>query len=106
MPRDQILQILSKYKQQHERQYGIQALGIFGSVARDESSTDSDLDICIVTETPEINPITARHLRKTYSEGASFQFVEIDSKLRVHWLKRTPSSPCSPFLKCPSVSIT
>lgn len=62
MQRDQILQILSKYKQQHQTQYGIQALGIFGSVARDESSPDSDLDICIVTDTPD--PYILVHIKE------------------------------------------
>jgi uncharacterized protein len=38
------------------------ALGIFGSVARDEARKDSDLDICIKTTTPD--PFILVHIKK------------------------------------------
>jgi predicted nucleotidyltransferase len=33
-------------------EFGIRSLRIFGSVARDEQTADSDVDICVETETP------------------------------------------------------
>jgi len=52
--RDDILNLLADYKQHNFDKYGIETLGIFGSVARNEASESSDLDICIRTKTPDM----------------------------------------------------
>lgn len=54
MKRDVALEILTKYKNENFDKYGIDALGIFGSVARDEATSASDVDICIKTKTPDM----------------------------------------------------
>ena len=53
MGREAILAILREYKKAFSAQYGILEIGIFGSVARDEATDDSDVDICIKTITPD-----------------------------------------------------
>jgi len=53
MGREAILAILSEYKKTFAAQYGILEIGIFGSVARNEATADSDVDICIKTITPD-----------------------------------------------------
>lgn len=45
---------LKSFKIVHQRQYGIVALGIFGSFARGEESDASDVDIVLETETPDL----------------------------------------------------
>ncbi len=62
MLREQALKILKDYKNVHSEQYGIQELGIFGSVARNENHADSDLDICIITKTPD--PFILVHIKE------------------------------------------
>ena len=52
MKKDEVLDILRDYKKNHARKYGILNIGVFGSTARDEAGSDSDVDICIVTDTP------------------------------------------------------
>jgi predicted nucleotidyltransferase len=42
---DEYLDILSQYKQKHAAEYGIERMGIFGSVARGEQTDESDVDI-------------------------------------------------------------
>lgn len=74
MMRDQILHILYNYKQEHAEQYGIQSLGIFGSVARNEAFPDSDLDICIVTDTPD--PYILVHIKEEL-EKETHQKIDI-----------------------------
>ena len=39
--------LLRDYKRQHAAEYGIERMGIFGSVARNEQNEDSDVDIYI-----------------------------------------------------------
>jgi predicted nucleotidyltransferase len=51
MSRNEILSLLRTYKKQYADKYGIQSLGVFGSVARDQSGDNSDLDICVTTTT-------------------------------------------------------
>jgi len=46
---------LSEFKQTFGRQYGITKLGIFGSVARQENTEDSDIDIVVEVEKPTLS---------------------------------------------------
>ena len=62
MSRNEILSLLRTYKKEYADKYGIQSLGVFGSVARDQSGDDSDLDICITTATP--NPFVLAHIKE------------------------------------------
>jgi predicted nucleotidyltransferase len=39
------LHLLGDYKRRHAAEYGIERMGIFGSVARGEQRSDSDVDV-------------------------------------------------------------
>jgi len=52
--RNYILSLLAQYKQNNLEKYGIENIGIFGSVARNEATDSSDVDICIKTKTPDL----------------------------------------------------
>ena len=54
MNRNYILNLLKQYKKNNHDKYGIENIGIFGSVARDEATDLSDIDICIKTKTPDM----------------------------------------------------
>ena len=43
--KDEYLYRLQQFKQQYSSEYGIERIGIFGSVARGEQTENSDLDI-------------------------------------------------------------
>ena len=45
--KDEIIAILRKFKEEFGEKYGIEKLGIFGSVARGEQKEDSDIDILV-----------------------------------------------------------
>lgn len=47
------LAILKQFKEKAADKYGILKIGIFGSVARDEQTADSDLDVCIEVKVPD-----------------------------------------------------
>jgi hypothetical protein len=42
LTRQQLINLLSQYKQEWQRLYGIQNITLFGSLARDESTASSD----------------------------------------------------------------
>lgn len=48
MKRDKVLKILSEHKKELLESYPIESLSVFGSVARDEARTESDVDILVV----------------------------------------------------------
>ena len=43
--KNEYLHKLQQFKQQHSEEYGIERIGIFGSVARGEECSESDVDI-------------------------------------------------------------
>lgn len=50
----EILQLLSQYKPTAMSKYGLTRIGIFGSVARGEQSSDSDVDVCYEGKAPSL----------------------------------------------------
>ena len=48
------IHILKAYKLEIAEEYGISAIGIFGSVARDEMNDQSDVDVVIRIDKPDL----------------------------------------------------
>ena len=46
--------LLRKYMVENAHKYGIMRMGIFGSVAREEQTEDSDVDVCVELQTPSM----------------------------------------------------
>ena len=57
----EILQLLSQYKPTAMSKYGLTRIGIFGSVARGEQSSDSDVDVCYEGKAPSL--LTLDHIQ-------------------------------------------
>jgi uncharacterized protein len=49
-----IVGFLSEHKSEFERRFGVKKIGIFGSYARGESNSDSDIDVVVELERPDI----------------------------------------------------
>ena len=52
MNRDEILKVLRAHKETLAHRFGVTDLALFGSVARDEVSDDSDIDILVRFDRP------------------------------------------------------
>ena len=66
MNRDEILRILREFKRDYAAQYGILELGVFGSVARGTAGEQSDVDVCVKTQTPDL--VLLVHIREELEE--------------------------------------
>ena len=47
MKREEVLKILSQHRLEIERRHRVRFLALFGSVARDQASPDSDIDLLV-----------------------------------------------------------
>ncbi len=52
--RDEVLNSLNRLKKHFSKQYGVSEIGIFGSLARNENTERSDVDIVIKMEKPDL----------------------------------------------------
>ena len=51
---NQIINTLKIYKDAHEKDLGLEGLGIFGSAARKEIKPGSDIDVVVKLKTPDL----------------------------------------------------
>lgn len=54
MTRTDVLQTLSRYRQRKQDDYKILKLGVFGSVARDQMTDKSDVDVVVELGYPDL----------------------------------------------------
>lgn len=66
LTRQQLINLLSQHKQEWQRRYGIQHITLFGSLARNEATSKSDMDLCVTLEPP--NPLALVHFRDAVQE--------------------------------------
>ena len=66
--KDEIIAILRNFKEEFGERYGIEKLGLFGSVARGEQKEDSDIDINakvdVVSLTAIMRSLFRNHMEK------------------------------------------
>lgn len=87
MHREHALKLLTLFKQQHADEFGIVRLGIFGSVARNEATERSDVDIVVQTLKPDLFNLV--HIKETLQEllHANVDIVRYREKMNPY-LKR------------------
>ena len=54
LSRDKVLALLKTFMEHQKSEYGLISLGIFGSFARGEAQSDSDVDIVFDTDAPNL----------------------------------------------------
>ncbi|GBE37419.1 nucleotidyltransferase domain protein [bacterium BMS3Bbin08] len=71
MSRSDVLKILKEFKEEHAEEYGILLMGIFGSVARDQATGNSDVDVVVKMNKPDL--LTLSRMR-----------IELEEQMHVH----------------------
>lgn len=59
MKKQEVIEILSENKLHYIDQFGINRIGLFGSVARDENNSESDIDIVIEMKNPSLHSLVS-----------------------------------------------
>ena len=85
---DEYLAILKKYLNTKSDVYGIIKIGIFGSVARNEQTEDSDVDICVEMKKPDL--FTLVHIKEELQDlfGKSVDIVRLRKNMNPILLSR------------------
>ena len=85
---DEYLAILKKYLNTKSDVYGIIKIGIFGSVARNEQTEDSDVDICVEMKKPDL--FTLVHIKEDLQDlfGKSVEIVRLRKNMNPILLSR------------------
>lgn len=86
--KNEYIQLLHSSDKLLTQQFGVRSLRLFGSVARDEHTSASDVDICVETETP--NPFLIMDL-KEYLEnlfGCSVDIVRFRENMNPYLKER------------------
>jgi len=52
--RDEVLRVLARFRERRQGAIGIVRLGVFGSVAREQATEASDVDVVIELEEPDL----------------------------------------------------
>jgi predicted nucleotidyltransferase len=86
MKREEALELLRSYKNEHAEEFGIVRLGLFGSVARDEAGEESDVDVVIETKQPNLFRLSRIRL-------------ELEELMHTHVDLVTYRAKMNPFLK-------
>jgi len=69
MDKEQVIELLKKYKKEISENFGVTKIGIFGSVARGTSDGDSDIDVVVVLKKQNLlNTIGLRNDLEEYFE--------------------------------------
>ena len=76
--KDEIIAILQNFKEEFGERYGIEKLGLFGSVARGEQKEDSDIDICVKLQDPDY--FTRMEIKESLEER--FNVVSLTAIMR------------------------
>lgn len=54
MKRNEIIQSLHRYKEKNKEKYQIIRMGLFGSIAKDLMTADSDIDVVVELKNPDL----------------------------------------------------
>jgi predicted nucleotidyltransferase len=66
LDREYILAELRQLKPELNKLYGVSRLGLFGSFARDEAKAESDIDVVVEMDEPDL--FTMVHIKETLEE--------------------------------------
>ena len=82
------LNLLRKFKRSHAAEYGIERIGIFGSVARGEQTENSDVDIYYEGKSLGLKSLVEFPMQLEKLLGVSVDVVRKHDNLRPSFVKR------------------
>jgi predicted nucleotidyltransferase len=85
---NEYIQLLRNYKREHAAEYGIERMGIFGSVARNEQKEGSDIDIYYEGPSMGLKSLVRLPCELEDVLGTPVDVIRRHSNLQPHFIKR------------------
>lgn len=81
MNREDIIRFITEHKTEFEREFGVTRIGLFGSYARGEVHEESDIDIVVELEKPDLFNLIG--IKQTIEEalGSKVDIVRLRDKM-------------------------
>ena len=86
--KEEYLHKLRLFKQQYSSEYGVERIGIFGSIARDEQTENSDIDIYYEGKSLGLKSLVEFPRKLEQFLGVSVDVVRKHNNLHHSFLKR------------------
>ena len=81
MRRENALAALRRFKKERGKEFDIVALGLFGSVARDEAGERSDVDIVFRTDSPNLFRVSRMRQELAALMGCEVDVVRVRDRM-------------------------
>ena len=88
MNRAEIIIKLKQYKEKNQSRYNFLKIGLFGSVARDTNHAESDIDILIEQQTPDLFILGTIKTELEEEFGTSIDIIRLHDGINVFLKKR------------------
>jgi predicted nucleotidyltransferase len=75
------IELLRSFKESHADDYGINRMGIFGSVARGEHTEASDVDICVEAPSMGLLSLSGLYIKLEELLGVSVDVVRMHNNM-------------------------
>jgi predicted nucleotidyltransferase len=82
------IRLLHDYKRQHAAEYGIERMGIFGSVARGEQKENSDIDIYYEGPSMGLKSLVRLPCELEAALGVPVDVIRRHNNLQPHFVER------------------
>src|SRR4030042_6769368 len=81
MRREDVINFIVAHKARFEKEFGVKRIGLFGSYARGEVREDSDIDIVVEIEKPDLFPLIGIKQAIAEALGAKVDIVRLRDKM-------------------------
>jgi predicted nucleotidyltransferase len=88
MKRDDILRTLVRFRDIRQDEFGIVRIGVFGSVARDEITDTSDVDVVVELDRPDLLTLVGIKQELEESLQRSVDVVRYRERMNAHLKRR------------------
>jgi predicted nucleotidyltransferase len=88
MKRDDILRTLVRFRGIRQDEFGIVRIGVFGSVARDEITDTSDVDVVVELDRPDLLTLVGIKQELEESLQRSVDVVRYRERMNAHLKRR------------------
>ncbi|MDA3923271.1 MAG: nucleotidyltransferase domain-containing protein [Kiritimatiellae bacterium] len=91
---EQVLETLRQFKEESGKEFGIELIGIFGSVARGTASDDSDVDVVVRMTKPNLFKLSRLRIELEERVNQHVDIVSYRPRMNAYLKERIDQEAC------------